>query len=261
MSLIRSPVTNKCVHNVTPENADWEYVGFQVLDLEIGDTFKLDASENETCLIVLSGKVDIETASLSLKAIGERETVFQKINPHAVYVPWKMEAQVKAFTKAELAIAKAPGADGFPARHLPPENMPRFKRGKGSNTRYICNILMMESMAHKLLVTEVLTPAGNWSSYPPHRHDVDALPHISYLEETYYHRINPSQGFAFQKIYTDDESLDETFTIKDRDVVLVPRGYHPCGAPHGYDLYYLNTMAGPTREWAFKTDPNHEWLE
>jgi 5-deoxy-D-glucuronate isomerase len=107
---------------------------------------------------------------------------------------------------------------------------------------------------------EVITPSGHWSSYPPHKHDRDALPNESLLEETYYHRLNPPSGFALQRVYTDDRSLDETLAASDRDVVLVPRGYHPVGAPHGYELYYLNVMAGPKRVWKFHNDPAHEWM-
>jgi 5-deoxy-glucuronate isomerase len=103
-------------------------------------------------------------------------------------------------------------------------------------------------------------PAGHWSSYPPHKHDRDALPEESFLEETYYHRLDPPQGFAFQRVYTDDRSIDEAYAVEDGDCLMVPRGYHPVGAPHGYDLYYLNVMAGPRRRWVFKNDPAHEWI-
>ena len=109
-------------------------------------------------------------------------------------------------------------------------------------------------------MVEVITPGGHTSSYPPHKHDRDNLPAESYLEETYYHRLNPPQGFAFQRVYTDDRSLDEAMAIEDGDVVLVPKGYHPCAACHGYDLYYLNVMAGPNRLWVFRNDPAHEWM-
>lgn len=115
-------------------------------------------------------------------------------------------------------------------------------------------------VAESLLVTEVFTPAGNWSSYPSHRHDEDDYPRITYLEESYYHRLNPAQGFGIQRVYTDDGTLDETMTVKNHDVVLVPRGHHPCAAPHGYDMYYLNVMAGPLRKWRFVADPDHAWL-
>ena len=119
---------------------------------------------------------------------------------------------------------------------------------------------MSEGQAERLLVVEVLTPNGHWSSYPPHKHDQDDLPDESYLEETYYHKIRPPQGFALQRVYTGDRSLDETMSVVDGDAVLVPRGYHAVSAPPGYDLYYLNVMAGPIREWKFKNDPDHEWL-
>lgn len=122
------------------------------------------------------------------------------------------------------------------------------------------DILPETEPADSLLVVEVFTPAGNWSSYPPHKHDVDNLPHESLLEETYYHRINPAQGFAFQRVYTDDRSLDETMAVENGCCVLVPKGYHPVGAAHGYSLYYLNVMAGPKRAWQFHNDPDHEWL-
>ena len=114
--------------------------------------------------------------------------------------------------------------------------------------------------AHSLLVVEVITPNGNWSSYPPHKHDADDPPSESCLEEVYFHRINPPQGFALQRVYTDDRTLDETMTVEDSNVVLVPKGYHPVGAPHGYDLYYLNVMAGPVRAWHFTNDPAHAWI-
>ncbi len=161
----------------------------------------------------------------------------------------------------ELAICTAPGGGEHPARVIEEAEMSREMRGKGANTRHVRNILPdSDPRAESLLVVEVITPQGNWSSYPPHKHDTDALPGESLLEETYYHRLNPSQGFAFQRVYTDDRSLDETVCVQDGDVVMVPRGYHPVGAPYGYELYYLNVMAGPTRKWVFRNDPQHEWM-
>jgi 5-deoxy-glucuronate isomerase len=138
--------------------------------------------------------------------------------------------------------------------------MSRETRGQQANTRYVRNILPQTEPADSLLVVEVLTPGGHWSSYPPHKHDKAVEGQETALEETYYHRLRPSQGFAFQRVYTDDRDLDETFCVQDGDVVLVPRGYHPVGAPHGYDLYYLNVMAGPERKWIFRNDPAHEWM-
>ena len=106
----------------------------------------------------------------------------------------------------------------------------------------------------------MITPNGNTSSYPSHKHDQDNLPDESFLEETYYHRLNPPQGFAFQRVYTDDRSLDEAMAVENGDVTLVPKGYHPCATIHGYDLYYLNVMAGPSRVWKFNNAKEHAWL-
>ncbi len=143
---------------------------------------------------------------------------------------------------------------------IPPGEVAQETRGKGTNTRHVRNILPDTGVAESLLVVEVITPGGNWSSYPPHKHDTDDFPRETYLEETYYHRLARGTGFAVQRVYTDDGSLDETMAVRDRDVVLVPRGYHPVGAPHGFDLYYLNVMAGPVRAWRFSMSPDHAFL-
>ncbi len=112
----------------------------------------------------------------------------------------------------------------------------------------------------RLLVVKVLTPNGHWSSYPPHKHDREDPPSERYLEETYYHSLRLERGFALQRVFTEDGSLDEPPAFHDGDVVLVPKGYHVASAPPGYDLYYLNVMAGPVREWRIRNHPDHEWL-
>jgi len=157
-------------------------------------------------------------------------------------------------------VASAPCGEGHAPRLIEPKSMKRFSRGADLNERFVCDILPHTEPASHLLVVEVRTPSGHSSSYPPHKHDVDNLPQESLLEETYYHRLQPAQGFAFQRVYTDDRSLDESLAVEDHDVVLVPRGYHPVVVPYGYESYYLNVMAGPRREWHFKNDPAHEWM-
>jgi 5-deoxy-glucuronate isomerase len=185
--------------------------------------------------------------------------------PEAAYLPPRTSFTLTAATGgrgAEVALCFAPARTGATARLLPGSAITPETRGSGACERVVHPILMgaAENEAESLLVTEVLTPAGNWSSYPPHKHDRDALPEESYLEETYYHRIDPPQGFVVQRVYSDDRSLDETLAVRDGEVVLVPRGYHPVGAPAGYRSYYLNVMAGPHRTWVFHNDPDHEWL-
>jgi len=174
--------------------------------------------------------------------------------------PAGVEFSVTAVTDIELALCTAPGQPGREARLIAEGDMPREVRGQGTNVRHVRNILPETAPADGLLVVEVITPGGHWSSYPPHKHDTAAEGEETALEETYYHRLNPPQGFAFQRVYTDDRSLDETVCVHDGDVVMVPRGYHPVGAPHGYDLYYLNVMAGPHRKWIFRNDPAHDWI-
>ena len=163
--------------------------------------------------------------------------------------------------RAGEAWAEETGKGGHAARRIGPDGITLTQRGQGTNTRYINNIAMEgEEYCDSLLVTEVFTPAGHWSSYPSHRHDEDDYPNITYLEETYYHRLNPGNGFGIQRVYTDDGQLDETMSVSDGDVVLVPRGHHPCGAPYGIEMYYLNVMAGPRRNWRFVPAPELEHL-
>ncbi len=266
ISRSQPPNSEGMIQKITPESAGWKYVGFEVFKLKSGQFLKQETADREVCLVLLTGKARVKTAHKSWEKLGERDSVFTNSSnlisnrPFAVYVPSKDHFFIEALTDLELAICSAPGNGTFPARLIKPDDMSFENRGKGTNTRHICNILPETADADSLLVVEVITPNGNWSSYPPHKHDSDNLPEESFLEETYYHRINPSQGFAFQRVYTDDGSIDETMTVKNHDVVMVPRGYHPVGAPHGYDLYYLNVMAGPKRVWRFHDDKEHEWI-
>lgn len=248
------------VHRVTPADAGWDHVGFELWRLPAGRRIERAPDARETCLVLLGGRADIEAGSRRWQDVGERAGPFERKAPYAVYTPWHARWQVTATTDLELAVCMAPGGGDYSARLIRPDQITLATRGSGSNVRHIADILPEREPAHALLVVEVVTPGGNWSSYPPHKHDVDNLPEESLLEETYYHRLDPPQGFALQRIYTDDRSLDATLVIQDGDLTLVPRGYHPCAAAHGYDLYYLNVMAGPKRVWRINTEPAHRWL-
>jgi 5-deoxy-glucuronate isomerase len=254
-----TPDASGSVLSVTPESAGWRYVGFEVVQLKPGGTLWHETEGREVCLVVLTGRARIEAGVKSFGSVGGRSSVFEG-NAGSVYVPARSSYTVTAESALELAICSAPGEGRGEPRLIAPGDVGEEKRGSGTNTRFVRNILPQDEPAESLLVVEVITPGGNWSSYPPHKHDRDALPEESALEEIYYHRLNPAQGFAFQRVYTDDRSIDQTMTVEDGDCVLVPRGYHPVGAPHGYDLYYLNVMAGPQRRWCFRNDPAHEWM-
>lgn len=260
--LAKAAPSGREIVEVTPERAGWTHIGFRALRLGAGETQTVPTGERELCLVVLTGTVDVTVDGQTYAGLGQRDSVFEPVSPAAVYVPSGHQVEIRAQRDAELALCSAP-CDDQPrqVRLLDSQAMRRSVRGQGSNTRHVCDILPHDDpTAAHLLVVEVLTPAGHSSSYPPHKHDLEQPPVETQLEETYYHRLNPPQGFAFQRVYTDDRSLDEACAVENHDVVMVPRGYHPVVTPHGYDLYYLNVMAGPNRFWVFKNDPAHEWM-
>lgn len=262
--LIVKPITptgnSSLVLAVTPESAQWDYVGFEVHRLAPGASLHSVTGEREVCLVLLSGRADVSTAEQSWQDIGQRMSVFEQVPPYSVYVPDGDKYELTARTEVEVAVCSAPGKGSHKARMIAPEHVGTETRGYGHIERRIHNILPEQEPADSLLVVEVFTPEGHWSSYPPHKHDRDALPDESLLEETYYFKVHPEHGFAMQRVYTDDRSLDETLVVRDGETVIVPRGYHPVAAPPGYEVYYLNVMAGPVRTWKFHNDPEHAWL-
>jgi len=258
--LVKPSGTKGLVVHVTPQSAGWKYVGFDLYQLAPGEMAAANTNDREVCLVLISGKARVIVEDIDFNILGGRMSPFDG-KPHAVYVPAEHDWTVTATTEVTLAVCSAPSTGGgLPTRHIPPDKMTHETRGRGTNIRHVTNILPETAQADSLLVVEVITPGGHSSSYPPHKHDTDNLPAESLLEETYYHRLYPPQGYAFQRVYTDDRSLDETMLIEDGVVTLVPRGYHPCATLHGYDLYYLNVMAGPKRTWRFHNEPAHEWL-
>lgn len=260
--LLKKPFgTRGKVHEITPANAGWRYVGFSLYRLKAGDTATEFTGSNEVVLVMVEGKASIKGAGQNWGILGDRMNVFDRTAPHCLYLPNESDWHAKAETDCVLAVCAAPGKGGHSARQIGPDDITLEERGKGTNTRFINNIAMENAdYCDSLLVTEVFTPAGHWSSYPSHRHDEDDFPRITYLEETYYHRLNPASGFGVQRVYTDDRQLDETMAVSDGDVVCVPRGHHPCAAPYGFEMYYLNVMAGPLRKWRFIAAPEVEWI-
>ncbi|HEY8864041.1 MAG TPA: 5-deoxy-glucuronate isomerase [Candidatus Dormibacteraeota bacterium] len=254
-----APGPDGLVVSVTPESAGWSYVGFEMYRLRRGATIERSTEGREVCAVMLSGRADMSFDDHEWRSVGSRESVFGGM-PDAVYAPCGGVITITAVSEVlEVALCWAPATTGSLPAHIPAGDISPFTRGSGRTERTIHNILMEDRQAEALLVTEVVTPAGNWSSYPPHKHDTDDPPGETYLEETYYHRTARPGGFAVQLVYTHDRSLDEAIQVRDGDVVMVPRGYHPVAAAPGYDLYYLNVMAGPRRRWLVTTDPDHYW--
>jgi len=250
-----APDASRRVLNLTPQRAGWRYVGFEVVRLAPGEAVARETRDREACLVGLSGAAALSIGRERWPRVGERATPFDG-PPAAAYVPPDTRFRVRAVDACEIAVGWAPAQRGAAARLL--ESARVELRGEGVTARTIHQILMEDREAERVLVTEVLTPAGHWSSYPPHKHDTDDPPNESYLEETYYFRFRDPRGFALQRVYTADRSLDERVAARDGDLVVVPRGYHTVSAAPGYETYYLNVMAGPRREWKITFDPDHE---
>lgn len=265
--LLRKPKKNETsqdvtiVHEVTTGDSPLEYVEFKIVDLAPGAKFSEVLEKKECCIVALTGKINVTVQEETFENLGTRESVFEQKPTDSVYVSNDRSFEVEALSQARVALCYSPSEKQLPTKLIKASDINIENRGIQNNKRRVHNILPdSDPSANSLLVVEVYTEGGNWSSYPPHKHDQDNLPAESFLEETYYHEMNPQQGFVFQRVYTDDRSLDETMTVENGDVVIVPVGYHPVGVPDGYVSYYLNVMAGPRRIWKFHNDPDHEWI-
>lgn len=251
---------NGRIQHITPANAGWKYVGFDLFRLQPGQEITLPSDDLERCLVLVSGLATVVTTAGTFERIGQRMSPFERIPAWSVYVPHHSPARVKAESELELAVCSAPGFGNLPPRLISPDLVGVEQRGKGRNRRLVHNILPDDSPADSLLVVEVYTNEGDTSSYPSHKHDTAIAGCETALEETYYHRFDPPQGFCLQRVYTDDRSLDECMAVYNCDVVKVPRGYHPVATIAGYDNYYLNVMAGPVRQWQFTWEKDHAWV-
>ncbi len=242
--------------NITPETAGWQYVSFAVYHLARGQTLRGAANGRETAVAVLSGIGKAELNGQAVGQLGERLSVFENKAAYALYLSEDASYQVACTSDSmEIAVASAPTThQHLPPRVIRPEDVSVELRGEGNTQRRVQHILDTDQVAERLIVVEVITPAGNWSSFPPHKHDTENPPHEAYLEETYYHHVQPAEGFAFQRVYN-YEGFDETVAVQDGDLVLIPRGYHVVSAAPGFNLYYLNIMAGPHRNWLYQVDP------
>jgi 5-deoxy-glucuronate isomerase len=237
---------------VTPGSAGWRYLSFRV---ETG-SFLDWSGVDEVALVALSGRVRVEADGESWE-LGGRESVFGGM-PWALYLPRETEYRVEA--DGDIAVCGARCEQRRAPVLVRPEQVEIEVRGAGNATRQINHIIKPEFPAERLLVVEVFTPAGNWSSYPPHKHDEDRPPDEVVLEETYYFRTPAPEAFAVQRLYSRRHGVDVTETVRDGDLMLVPYGYHTTAAAHGYDLYYLNALAGDRRSMAAADDPALHWV-
>jgi 5-deoxy-glucuronate isomerase len=248
------------ISHVDPQNAGWDWVTVTVHRLTRGQRVARAADGQERLLLVLEGSAAVAAGELVLDQIGSRRSVFDGPAAPVVLVAPGDAIRVEALSDALVVVAAAPSGPVRLTRYLAPDQIQVEARGTGNTARRIHHLLDPQMEAGRLIAFEVFTPGGNWSSYPPHKHDTENPPVEARLEEYYFYRFAKPQGFGYQRVYTADRSLDESMAVGDCDVVLVPEGYHPFGAAAGYDAYYLNIMAGPNRAWHFTIDPDHAWL-
>jgi 5-deoxy-glucuronate isomerase len=239
---------------VTPAGAGWQHLSFRVVR---GST-SFDTGENEVAIVPLAGDARVRADGHEWE-VGGRTDVFAGL-PRSLYLP--RDTHVDVDGDAELALCFARADERREPRAIPPEDVEIEVRGSGNATRQISHIVKPEFPAERILVVEVYTPAGNWSSYPPHKHDEERGDAEAVLEETYYFRTRaePPGAFAMQRLYSPRHGLDLTETVRDGDLLLVPYGYHTTAAAHGYDLYYLNALAGDRRTMQAADDPDLAWI-
>ncbi len=265
MSLLVKPLTpptsDGAIVSVTQETGGWDSISLRVVRLEMDQKHCHFSPEEELVLVMLGGKVSVKTGTRYWPSIGGRTHVFNGM-PHALYLPaGSQQITLQALTPVcEVAICGARAARQFPAEVILPSSVEIEVRGGGNATRQINHIVKPEFPADRILVVEVYTPSGNWSSYPPHKHDVHNPPGEVDLDEIYYYKISQPEGYAIQRVYTRDGRRDETITVRDNEVILIPDGYHPVVAAHGYDCYYLNILAGSARSMAASDDPDYAWV-
>ena len=247
---------------ISPASAGWLFTGLRVIRLAPGEARTIRTGTREMLVLPLSGGggVDVEGKRFTLEG---RAGVFDAIADFA-YLPIETEAVITSAAGAELALPCAEASRRFPPAYVAAKDVAVETRGAGNATRQINNLLVAGGApAHRLLVVEVLTPGGNWSSYPPHKHDDATTIGEAELEEIYYFRIQGAANFGVHRTYTADRSIDETVVVRDGDVFLVPRGYHgPCIAPPEFPMYYLNVLAGPSdaRSLGYSDDPDYAWI-
>jgi 5-deoxy-glucuronate isomerase len=254
-----SPRSSGTIMNAPAAATGFSDLSFKVERVFAGDTYRHDTGSSECCIVMLGGTCDISGNAGTWTNVGKRATVFDGM-PHALYLPPGSTVEITVTMDAEIAFAWCPARPLHPARLITPADIDVELRGGGNATRQINPIMPPEFPADRLLITEVFTPSGNWSSYPPHKHDVHNPPDEVDLEETYYYKIDKPEGWAIQRVYTNDHRIDETMVVHDGELVLVPEGYHPVVAAHGYTVYYLNALVGSARSMAASYDPDYDWV-
>ena len=261
-----------CIVSVTPQRAGWIYLSFQARRLAVGRHWSFQSDENELALVALSGVFGVQSNRGEWRHIGGRQHVFAGA-AHALYLPRRTAFTVSAETDCAYVVTWTPTDQDHAPWRIQPSDVPISVRGGDNVSRQINDLLPPGSPVHRLVLVEVYTPSGNWSSYPPHKHDVhnevDGKLSEADLEEIYFYQFDQPAGYAYQRVYTDERSplhqagkpIDALVRAEHNHAVLVPEGYHPVVVAPGYTGYYLNVLAGSAQSLANRDDPRYSWVK
>jgi 5-deoxy-glucuronate isomerase len=267
--LARAASSGGVYQHITSSEAGWVHLNFTARMLKPGEKWTGVTEDNEYLFVLLGGNFSAKTNRGSWNTKNGRKDVFNGL-PHALYLPRQSEFEITpAGGKLDIALGWCRAEGDYPPRFISPQDVVEMgieHRGGDNASRQINRILPPGSECSRLVCVEVYTPSGNWSSFPAHKHDSRKTdPETGKLleadlEEIYFYKISKPQGFAIQKVYNDNRTLDEIAEAHNNDVVLVPEGYHPVIAGHGYNVYYLNFLAGSDQSLASSDDPDHSWI-
>jgi 5-deoxy-glucuronate isomerase len=259
--------------SVTPQQVGWEYISFQARRLAANQSWSFQSRENELVIVNLSGRYSVSSNRGRWSGIGSRKDVFQGA-AHALYLPRRTEFTITAEQDGEYAVAWVPTDEDHEPWLIKPEDVDISVRGGDNVSRQINDLLPSDSPVHRIVLVEVYTPGGNWSSYPPHKHDIhleDDKGNLleADLEEVYFYKIDKPEGYAYQRVYTGQTSplhkaghpIDALVRAENNCAVLVPEGYHPVVSAPGYTTYYLNVLAGSAQTLANQDDPRYTWIK
>ncbi len=251
---------------VSAAQAGWEYLNMAARRMDSGQRFGGSSGDFEYAHVILGGSCNVYSSRGDFLSLGQRANVFSG-KPSAVYLPRDTDYEIEALTDGfEVASCWVPADRDYPAQRIDPKDSVTELRGGGNASRQIQSIIPPGFNCQRIVAVEVYTPSGNWSSYPPHKHDVhreDAQGKLleADLEEIYFYKVDKPEGCAYQRVYTDDRSIDGLMMARDNDLVLVPEGYHPVVAQPGYTVYYLNFLAGSAQSLANVDDPAFTWFK
>lgn len=245
---------------VKPGKDGIELIELGILRLQAGGVYRGKSDTTEVCLVFLGGLANVTVGETGFSSIGSRANVFAG-RATAVHIPPGLKFKVEAVGALEVAIARAPSDLPGDPRLIGPEKVKVNVRGKDTFERQVHDIIDVNFPSKRLLVGETFNPPGKWSSYPPHKHDRMAPPDVTRMEGVCFFKVNPPQGFGFQRVYSPDMKLDQAFVIRDNSLTKLPFGYHPIAAAPGYSLYYLRLLAGEPRNYTPFDDPDHAWVK